>query len=110
MLEFEIRSKQISSSQIDPVIINSFKKKEEIQRSILAWGEHCTECAIPNCFKTCDLYEPRSDFKCRRFVEGIVKIDAPESSYGYITRITFKPWSVLYTPGSSRVYGKADKI
>jgi FkbH-like protein len=110
MLEFEIKSNQLSSSQIEPIIINSFKKKESTQRSILAWGEHCTECALPQCFKTCDLYQPRSDYKCRRFTEGIVKIDASESGYEFITRITFKPWSVLYTPGSSRVYDRADKI
>ena len=110
MLEFEIRSKQLSSSQIDSVIINSFKKKEQIRRSVLAWGEHCTECALPKCFKTCDLYQPRSDRKCRRFIDGIVKIEAPKSNYGFITRVTFKPWSVLYTPGSSRVYKKADNI
>lgn len=110
MLEFEIRSRQLNSSSVDPVIINSFKKKQQLQRSVLAWGEHCTECALPRCFKTCDLYQPRSDKKCRRFAEGIVKIDAPQSGYGFITQITFKPWSVLYTPGSSRVYARADKI
>jgi len=110
MLEFEIRSKQLSSSQVNPVVINSFKKKEQLQRSVLAWGEHCTECALPKCFRTCDLYQQRSDYKCRRFVDGIVKIEAPQSNYGFVTQITFKPWSVLYTPGSSRVYDNADKI
>lgn len=110
MLEFEIKSKELSSSQIDPVIINSFKKKELTHRSVLAWGEHCTECAIPKCFKTCDLYQRRSDYKCRRFADGIVKIPAPQSTYGFITQITFKPWSVLYTPGSGRVYNNADSL
>jgi len=110
MLEFEIRSKELSSSQIDPVILHSFKKKDGIKRSVLAWGEHCTECAIPKCFKTCDLYQPRSDRKCRRFMDGIVKIKAPQSNDGFIAGITFKPWSVLYTPGSSRVFEKADWI
>ncbi len=110
MLEFEIKSKQLDSSQIDSVVINSFKKKAQIQRSVLAWGEHCTECAIPKCFQTCDLYQRRSDYKCRRFVDGIVKIKAPNSTCGFITQITFKPWSVLYTPGSGRVYSNADKL
>jgi FkbH-like protein len=110
MFEFEIISKRLISSQIDSVILNSFKKKENIRQSVLAWGEHCTECALPKCFQTCDLYEPRSDRKCRRFGDGIAKIDAPNSSYGFITQITFKPWSVLYTPGSGRVFDSADKI
>ena len=27
--------------------------------TILPWEEHCTECAMPMCYETCDLYEPR---------------------------------------------------
>ena len=28
-------------------------------RTVLPWGEHCTECAWPTCYTTCDLYEAR---------------------------------------------------
>ncbi len=36
------------------------------KRAFLLWGEHCTECAAPDCFTTCDLYDARSDERCRR--------------------------------------------
>jgi len=108
MLEFEIRSKEVQGDEFPPSILNSFNRKNLSCRSILAWGEHCTECSIPECFKTCDLYEPRSDRKCRRFLGGIVKINAPNSQYGYISQITFKPLSNLWTPGSTRVYQHAE--
>jgi FkbH-like protein len=110
MLEFEITSKEVRSHDIPSSILHSFKKKDLGSRSILAWGEHCTECALPECFETCDLYEPRSDHKCRRFREGIVKIDAPASHYGFITQMTFKARSDLWSPGSLRVYRHADAL
>jgi len=37
------------------------------QMSFLYWGEHCVECAAPDCFRTCDQYQPRPDMRCRRF-------------------------------------------
>ena len=42
-----------------------------VGRSLLLWGEHCTDCANPLCYMTCSLYTPRSDLKCRRFENGL---------------------------------------
>lgn len=47
------------------------------RRSVLAWGEHCTECLWPSCYADCSLYTPREDLLCRRFTNGI---EWPEAS------------------------------
>ena len=69
-------------------------------RTVLPWSEHCTECAWPTCYTTCDLYAPREDGRCRRFVDGMVRIECPESINGYVVKIRFKRWGKLWTPGS----------
>jgi FkbH-like protein len=54
----------------------------------------------PSCYTTCDLYSAREDGRCRRFVDGMVRIDSPESANGYLLKITFKRWAKLWTPGN----------
>ena len=70
-------------------LIGSFVKV-----SVLQWEEHCTECAMPACYKTCDLYEARSDGKCRRFANGIVPQPVPGHDYP-VVRVDFKRWGSL---------------
>lgn len=72
-------------------------------RSVLPWSEHCTECVWPSCYTSCDLYSAREDGRCRRFVDGMVRIDSPGSVNGYILKITFKRWAKLWTPGNIRL-------
>jgi FkbH-like protein len=71
-----------------------------IARTVLPWSEHCTECAWPTCYTTCDLYAPREDGRCRRFIDGMVRIECPESVNGYLVKIRFKRWGKLWTPGT----------
>ena len=71
-----------------------------LSRTILPWGEHCTECVWPTCYTSCDLYTPRLDGGCRRFVDGMVRIDCPEAVNGYLLKIRFKQWGKLWTPGN----------
>ena len=73
-------------------------------RTVLPWGEHCTECVWPSCYSTCDLYEPRTDGKCRRFTDGMVRIDAPGSPNGYVLKIRFKQWGKLWTVGNVHLF------
>jgi hypothetical protein len=73
-------------------------------RTVLPWGEHCTECAEPGCYQSCDLYAPRKDGKCRRFTSGMVRIDEPGSLYGYILKIDFKRWAKLRAVGNTRIF------
>jgi len=63
--------------------------------SLLPWEEHCTECAMPACFSTCDLYEARPDGKCRRFAHGIKPLPDVPTLQGYAVKIQFKPWAQL---------------
>lgn len=73
-------------------------------RTVLPWSEHCTECAWPTCYRTCDLYEPREDGRCRRFADGIVRVDSSSALNSYLLKIRFKRWGKLWTPGNVRLY------
>jgi FkbH-like protein len=75
-------------------------------RTLLPWGEHCTECVWPTCYTTCELYTPREDSRCRRFVDGMVRIDHPGSPNDYLLKIRFKRWGKLWSPGNVRLYGR----
>jgi len=63
--------------------------------SLIPWEEHCTECAMPACFDTCDLYTPRGDGKCRRFVHDIALVENVPTAQGYAVRVEFKRWAQL---------------
>lgn len=72
-------------------------------RSLIPWGEHCTECAWPGCYSTCDLYVPREDGRCRRFTEGMVRIPFPRGINPYLLKITFKRWAKLWATARADV-------
>ncbi|GAA3636586.1 HAD-IIIC family phosphatase [Flavivirga jejuensis] len=85
--------------------------KDIKSRSILHWTEHCTECAMPTCFKTCDLYSPRIDGKCQRFVEGIERViqsGGANNDAHQILKIQFKKWGVFATQGNHELYEHSD--
>lgn len=71
------------------------------RRAFLVWGEHCLECASPACFSTCDLYQPRSDRRCRRFAYGIYRNPAFPAVAGYGAEMIFKPWGKLEARGNA---------
>ena len=77
-----------------------------IERSVLPWGEHCTECVWPTCYNTCELYTPREDGACRLFSEGMVRVVNWDGLNPYILRIKFKPWGKLWTVGNANLYSK----
>lgn len=101
MYETEANSATESLEQIPPAGIAAFAdlSGKVLTRTVLPWSEHCTECAWPTCYSTCDLYSPREDGRCRRFIDGMVRIDCPESINGYLLKIRFKQWGKLWTPG-----------
>lgn len=77
---------------------------ENVERiSFLVWGEHCVECAAPACFSTCDLYEPRPDQRCRRFVYGAYRNEHFASLRGYGAEIEFKKWAKIEARGNTRM-------
>jgi FkbH-like protein len=73
-------------------------------RTALPWSEHCTECVWPTCYSSCELYSPRADGKCRRFVDGMVRIECPAALNSYLLKIRFKRWGKLWTPAALRMH------
>src|SRR5271155_1018481 len=106
MYETEINHKIESISAIPPEVAKRFAevKPSITSRSLIQWGEHCTECGWPTCYSTCELYEAREDLKCRRFVEGMVRIDCPGSVNGYLLKVSFKRWGKLWARGNFQLF------
>ena len=102
MYETEANKNLESSSQLPQEVLGSFAdlKGRVLFRTVLPWSEHCTECVWPTCYSTCDLYSPRQDGRCRRFVDGMVRIDLPAAANSYLLKIRFKRWGKLWTPGN----------
>lgn len=71
--------------------------------AFLHWAEHCVECAAPACYTTCDLYQARSDLRCRRFVFGAHRNRAFGSLRGYGVEISFKKWAKLETVAAADI-------
>lgn len=114
MYESEANSRIESSGEIPLDVRNAFAglRGKVLKRTVLPWGEHCTECVWPTCYSTCDLYSPREDGRCRRFVDGMVRVDCPSALNQYLLKIRFKQWGKLWTPGNVRLRSiqEAEKI
>ncbi len=106
MYETEANHKTESSQNIPPDVIQQFGelKGRVLARTVLPWSEHCTECVWPTCYSTCDLYSPREDGRCRRFVEGMVRVACPEAPNSYLLKVGFKRWGKLWSPGNARLH------
>lgn len=60
----------------------------------LFFMEHCVECAMPLCYKTCAMYEDRRDRRCRRFDFGQQRVTFTDSPLdGAIC--SFRKWAKL---------------
>lgn len=110
MYETEINLQQESAAHLSPDVLNLFGslKSRILQRTVLPWSEHCTECVWPTCYSTCDLFVPRRDGKCRRFVDGMVRVELPSAVNSYLLKICFKRWGKLWTPGNIRLYRQSE--
>jgi FkbH-like protein len=69
--------------------------------SFLFWSEHCVECAAPECYASCPLYDPRPDGRCRRFGYGIFRDRRYPSLRGYGADISFRRWGKLKANGNT---------
>lgn len=74
---------------------------EHPRRALLAWGEHCVECAAPACYSSCDLYDPTPAGKCRRFEGGIVRNHELATERGPAADVVFKRWGKLEAQGNA---------
>lgn len=73
------------------------------RRAFLLWGEHCTECAAPACYQSCELYDPRPDRRCRRFESGVFANPDFPSAYGPAAEVVFKRWALLTARGNANL-------
>ena len=84
------------------VDVPEYKSKYRVKGVLpLFLMEHCVECAMPLCYKTCSMYENRRDRRCRRFDFGQQRIRFSDSLLdGAI--ISFRRWAKLgsYIPYS----------
>lgn len=79
----------------------SYKPVQKVAKiSLLMWGEHCVECAIPGCFTTCDLYQSRPDLRCRRLSYGMYRNRHFPSIRGYGAEVQFKKWGKIEARGN----------
>ncbi len=106
MYETEANNRIEPATGIPPEVLSAFAQPDGkvLARTLLPWGEHCTECVWPTCYATCDLYSPREDLRCRRFIDGMVRIDCPASMNAYLLKIRFKRWGKLWATGNLRLY------
>jgi FkbH-like protein len=114
MYETEANHSVESAGQLPQEAIREFADLggRILSRTVLPWSEHCTECVWPSCYTTCDLYSPRKDGRCRRFADGMVRVESPSAANSYLLKIRFKRWGKLETPGNIHLYpaGKAEKL
>ena len=114
MYETEANRIVENSDQIPLEVMKSFEslKGKLLLRTVLPWSEHCTECVWPTCYTSCDLYSPRHDGRCRRFRDGMVRVESPFTTNSYLMKIRFKQWGKLWTPGNVRLHAakKAEKL
>src|SRR5208337_2132132 len=106
MYESEINRSAEIPAQIPSEIVREFSASREtvLMRTVLPWGEHCVECVAPACYSTCDLYEARPGGKCRRFMDGMVRINSSDTLSGYLLKIRFKRWGMLWADGNVHLY------
>lgn len=71
--------------------------------SFLFWSEHCVECAAPDCYASCALYDARRDGRCRRFGYGIFRDRRYPSTRGYGADVSFRRWGKLKANGNTRM-------
>lgn len=105
---YESEANQILGSiqEIPSEVVQRFAESRSTvsTRTLIPWGEHCTECVWPTCYSTCDLYSPRSDGRCRRFEEGMIRIDCPGALNGYLLKIRFRRWAKLWSLASLKLF------
>jgi FkbH-like protein len=110
MYEAEANSRFEAIESLPAAIVERLAElgSEVESRTILPWGEHCTECVWPSCYTTCDLYSPRTDGNCRLFVDGMVRIDVRDALRPYLLKLRFKQWGKLWTVGNLALYAPSE--
>lgn len=97
MYEVEIEHAWLSADDCFPPDVKAkFAEPRTLTHATaVQFEEHCTECAWPACYTSCELYNPRNDGNCRRTMDGFSPVvDAPVLG-GHVVRVRFKRWANL---------------
>lgn len=110
MYEAEVNNRLESIDTLPSTVVKQFEelRSQVKSRTILPWGEHCTECSWPTCYTTCELYDPRMDGNCRLFIDGMVRIDVDDALRPYLLKLRFKRWGKLWTVGNLAMYSPTE--
>lgn len=73
------------------------------RRALLVWGEHCTECAAPDCYASCALYRPRPDRRCRRFEYGMFRNRHFPAAGAGAAEVVFRRWGKIEAEANVRL-------
>lgn len=73
----------------------NFEREAIDEVLLLNWEEHCVECAVPDCYKSCSLYARRLDGACARFTYGIVPNKKFKGLYDFGADVRFKKWGKI---------------
>jgi FkbH-like protein len=112
MYEAEVNNRVESLETLSADIRARFAEFREriVARTLLPWGEHCTECVWPTCYTSCELYSPRMDGSCRQFTDGMVRIDNPDGLSPYVLKIQFKQWAKFWTVGNLHLWPLSNAV
>src|SRR5215510_361385 len=102
MYESEVNDRKETAETVPQAVLDGLGeyRRQVRARTVLPWGEHCTECVWPSCYTSCELYEPRADGACRQFVGGVTRVPTPQGTLPYLQKITFRRWAKLWTLGT----------
>ncbi len=95
--EFADLKKWSTEEKVKKVFISRLKAEEIERIQLLYWREHCLECAPPDCYHTCPLYEKRRDKRCVRVAYGICQNRDLQGLFKFGADIRFKKWAKLGT-------------
>ncbi|MDE2403629.1 MAG: HAD-IIIC family phosphatase [Sphingomonadales bacterium] len=96
MFETEVSPLRLTEDLLPPEVLAAFARDRGFSHlAPIKWEEHCTECAWPACYTTCDLYSPRADGNCRRTIDGFAALAGVEALGIPLVRVRFKRWANL---------------
>ncbi|MFP4162739.1 MAG: HAD-IIIC family phosphatase [Chitinispirillaceae bacterium] len=94
-LEFADRKKWETEKKRAEKFISRVRAEDVKAVQLLYWREHCLECAPPDCYHTCSLYEKRRDKRCVRVSYGIYPNRDFPGALGFGADVRFKKWAKL---------------
>jgi FkbH-like protein len=74
-----------------------------LRRSFTVWQDHCSECAMPSCYSTCEFYRPRLDYKCER-LDGGMRVIPDDEHVAVPMMIKFGRWARLMGYGPAGLF------